>query len=214
MLWSFLRSHLLNKTICFLSTCKQVWRKSPRRLLPAARYLSQSVLIPTRRLRADSPRRLGQVRFVFETFKRLRPGVPLRMLHGKMKQMKRMAVFYEFCEAKVAARVQTAAQTLAHRFTAHQHPTPRILVFASVSTLLAVAASPALRRLLFTPACIRLLNVHSILPNSRVVISSHCGFPRAALELVGWPIVSASSSTPTTQSQAMPSTVSVRTPRF
>ena len=24
MLWSFLRSHLLNKTICFLSTCKQV----------------------------------------------------------------------------------------------------------------------------------------------------------------------------------------------
>jgi ATP-dependent RNA helicase DDX10/DBP4 len=45
---------------------------------------------------------VSQVRFVFETFKRLRPGVPLRMLHGKMKQMKRMAVFYEFCEAKVS----------------------------------------------------------------------------------------------------------------
>jgi len=63
MLWSFVRSHLLSKTICFLSTCKQV-------------------------------------KFVFEVFKRLRPGVPLRMLHGKMKQTRRMAVFYEFCEAK------------------------------------------------------------------------------------------------------------------
>ena len=28
------------------------------------------------------------------------PGVPLRALHGKMKQLKRMAVFYEFAEAK------------------------------------------------------------------------------------------------------------------
>jgi ATP-dependent RNA helicase DDX10/DBP4 len=37
---------------------------------------------------------------VFEAFKKLRPGVPLRCLHGKMKQMKRMAVYYEFCEAK------------------------------------------------------------------------------------------------------------------
>ncbi|KAK9845124.1 hypothetical protein WJX74_010820 [Apatococcus lobatus] len=41
-----------------------------------------------------------QVRFFHEAFKRLRPGVPLRCLHGKMKQMKRMAVFYDFCEAK------------------------------------------------------------------------------------------------------------------
>ena len=39
-----------------------------------------------------------QVRFFHEAFKRLRPGVPLRCLHGKMKQMKRMAVFYDFCE--------------------------------------------------------------------------------------------------------------------
>ena len=41
-----------------------------------------------------------QVRFVFETFRRLRPGVPVRALHGGLKQMKRMAAFYEFCEAK------------------------------------------------------------------------------------------------------------------
>lgn len=41
-----------------------------------------------------------QVRFVFETFRRLRPGIPVRALHGGMKQMKRMAAFYEFCESK------------------------------------------------------------------------------------------------------------------
>ena len=42
-----------------------------------------------------------QVKFAFEAFRRLRPGVPLRALHGKMKQLKRMAVFYEFSEAQV-----------------------------------------------------------------------------------------------------------------
>lgn len=31
---------------------------------------------------------------------RLRPGIPLRALHGKMKQQKRMVCYYEFCEAK------------------------------------------------------------------------------------------------------------------
>lgn len=41
-----------------------------------------------------------QVRYVYEAFKKLRPGVPLRALHGKMKQMKRMAVYYEFNQAK------------------------------------------------------------------------------------------------------------------
>ena len=41
-----------------------------------------------------------QVKYVFEAFRRLRPGVPLRCIHGKMKQMKRMAAFYEFSEAR------------------------------------------------------------------------------------------------------------------
>ena len=39
-----------------------------------------------------------QVKFMYEAFKKLRPGVPLRSLHGKMKQFKRMAVFYDFCQ--------------------------------------------------------------------------------------------------------------------
>lgn len=43
-----------------------------------------------------------QVKFMYEAFKKLRPGVPLRSLHGKMKQFKRMAVFYDFCEVRQA----------------------------------------------------------------------------------------------------------------
>jgi hypothetical protein len=37
-----------------------------------------------------------QSRFVFEAFRRLRPGVPLQLLHGKMKQQRRMLVYYDF----------------------------------------------------------------------------------------------------------------------
>ncbi|GMN67983.1 hypothetical protein TIFTF001_037054 [Ficus carica] len=39
-----------------------------------------------------------QVIFVFEAFKKLRPGIPLTCLHGRMHQMKRMAVYMQFCE--------------------------------------------------------------------------------------------------------------------
>jgi ATP-dependent RNA helicase DDX10/DBP4 len=44
-----------------------------------------------------------QVRFLHEAFRRLRPGVPLRALHGGMKQAKRAAVFGEFGETKGGA---------------------------------------------------------------------------------------------------------------
>ncbi|KAJ9086996.1 ATP-dependent RNA helicase dbp4 [Entomophthora muscae] len=37
-----------------------------------------------------------QVRFVFETFRKLQPGVPLLHLHGKQKQSKRVEVFDKF----------------------------------------------------------------------------------------------------------------------
>ena len=39
-----------------------------------------------------------QVRFLYEMFRRVRPGVPLLHLHGKMAQAKRMALYYQFCE--------------------------------------------------------------------------------------------------------------------
>jgi hypothetical protein len=39
-----------------------------------------------------------QVRFLYETFRRMRPGVPLMALYGKQKQMKRMAIYNDFCK--------------------------------------------------------------------------------------------------------------------
>jgi len=38
-----------------------------------------------------------QVRFVYEAFCKLHPGVPLYCLHGKQKQTKRIAIFDQFC---------------------------------------------------------------------------------------------------------------------
>lgn len=43
-----------------------------------------------------------QVRFVYESFCKLQPGAPLLCLHGKQKQVKRMNIFYEFCQKKDA----------------------------------------------------------------------------------------------------------------
>jgi ATP-dependent RNA helicase DDX10/DBP4 len=48
-----------------------------------------------------------QVRFVHEAFRRLRPGVPLRALHGRMSQHKRLAVFQDFCGAKAGVLLAT-----------------------------------------------------------------------------------------------------------
>ncbi|XP_010551168.1 PREDICTED: DEAD-box ATP-dependent RNA helicase 32 [Tarenaya hassleriana] len=41
-----------------------------------------------------------QVKFVYEAFKKLRPGIPLKSLHGKMDQEKRMAIYSQFCEQR------------------------------------------------------------------------------------------------------------------
>lgn len=41
-----------------------------------------------------------QVKFVFEIFKKLRPGIPLRCLHGRMKQEVRLAIYSQFCEKR------------------------------------------------------------------------------------------------------------------
>jgi ATP-dependent RNA helicase DDX10/DBP4 len=41
-----------------------------------------------------------QVKFVYEIFKRMRPGVPLQCIHGRLKQARRQGVFYQFCSAK------------------------------------------------------------------------------------------------------------------
>ncbi|GMH25945.1 hypothetical protein Nepgr_027788 [Nepenthes gracilis] len=38
-----------------------------------------------------------QVKFVFEAFKKLHPGIPLKCLHGKMNQEKRLGTYSQFC---------------------------------------------------------------------------------------------------------------------
>ncbi|KAL4619062.1 hypothetical protein ACB092_06G054200 [Castanea dentata] len=43
---------------------------------------------------------LLQVKFVYEAFKKLRPGIPLKCLHGRMKQGRRMGIYSEFCEQR------------------------------------------------------------------------------------------------------------------
>ncbi|XVF70636.1 hypothetical protein PTKIN_Ptkin11bG0178800 [Pterospermum kingtungense] len=40
-----------------------------------------------------------EVKFVFEAFKKLRPGIPLKCLHGRMNQEKRMSIYSQFCES-------------------------------------------------------------------------------------------------------------------
>lgn len=39
-----------------------------------------------------------QVRFFFEVFKKLRPGIPLKSIYGRMSQEKRAAIYSQFCE--------------------------------------------------------------------------------------------------------------------
>jgi ATP-dependent RNA helicase DDX10/DBP4 len=43
-----------------------------------------------------------QVRYTYEALKRLKPGVPLMALFGRQKQLKRMAVYEDFCKKKAA----------------------------------------------------------------------------------------------------------------
>ena len=43
-----------------------------------------------------------QVKFTYEAFRRLRPGVPLMALYGRQKQLKRVAIYNDFCRKKSA----------------------------------------------------------------------------------------------------------------
>lgn len=48
-----------------------------------------------------------QVRFVYEAFCKLQPGVPLACLHGRQKQPKRLAIFQDFCKRRSAVLFAT-----------------------------------------------------------------------------------------------------------
>jgi ATP-dependent RNA helicase DDX10/DBP4 len=43
-----------------------------------------------------------QVKFVYESFRRLRPGLPLMALYGRQKHLKRMAIYEDFCKRRAS----------------------------------------------------------------------------------------------------------------
>jgi len=100
MLWSFIKTHLNSRILVFLSTKKQV----------ILYYLSSSLnnlhgdsvftfILPLSSiLRLTNGSQSWQVKFVHEAFNKLRPGIPLKSLHGKMSQEKRMGVYSQFIE--------------------------------------------------------------------------------------------------------------------
>jgi len=91
ILFSFIKTHLQAKALVFLSSCKQVCfcaRWQP--IIPFGTY--------------DKPM---QVQFVFETFCKLHPGMPLLHLHGKQKQTKRLDIFQRFTSMKAAVLFAT-----------------------------------------------------------------------------------------------------------
>lgn len=48
-----------------------------------------------------------QVKFVYEAFRQMRPGVPLLALYGRQKHLKRMAVYNDFCRKKASVLLCT-----------------------------------------------------------------------------------------------------------
>ena len=60
-----------------------------------------------------------QVKFIYESFRRLRPGIPLMALYGKQKQLKRVAIYNDFCKKTEAVLFATdiAARGLGEVFT-------------------------------------------------------------------------------------------------
>jgi ATP-dependent RNA helicase DDX10/DBP4 len=48
-----------------------------------------------------------QVRYIYEAFCKLQPGIPLLSLHGRQKQLTRMNTYYSFCRKQNAALIST-----------------------------------------------------------------------------------------------------------
>lgn len=106
-LWGFIKSHLKMKGVVFVTSGKQVSGCLPLVLvfIPGRSSLSAGWI-------HMCPPRVSsfanvQVRFVFETFRRLHPGLPLLHLHGKQKQATRLSIFQKFSSSKSALLICT-----------------------------------------------------------------------------------------------------------
>ena len=121
VLFSFIKSHLKNKIIVFFATCSQVRGTFlGNSLLACMLYLIFSLHLFSFLLYSKFIRTFFsfyfihsnyflsfhsnlllfcvflQVRFVFELFRGMQPGMPLTALHGKIKQERRTMVFQDF----------------------------------------------------------------------------------------------------------------------
>jgi ATP-dependent RNA helicase DDX10/DBP4 len=84
MLWSFIKRHLKSRILVFLSSVKQVIICS---------FLSRLHICCI-----CFKHEAWQVKFVYEVFKKLRPGISLRCMHGRMKYEVQQAIVAEFKE--------------------------------------------------------------------------------------------------------------------
>ena len=98
MLWSFVKSHLQEKVIVFCSSCKQVLTPTltPNPSLNPNPYPNPYPNPPTP---TPTPTlTYPQVQYMHGVFSALRPGTSLLCLHGRQKQMKRLATYTQFCQ--------------------------------------------------------------------------------------------------------------------
>jgi ATP-dependent RNA helicase DDX10/DBP4 len=106
-LWGFVKSHLKMKGVVFVSSCKQVsaWFRDRSRSVRLMNAENNSLIVAF--VSFFTIALAPQVRFIFETFRRLHPGLPLMHLHGKQKQPTRLDIFQRFSQSTVALLVCT-----------------------------------------------------------------------------------------------------------
>ena len=90
-LYSFIKMHLHSKMIVFFSTCSQV----PAILLPPMLFFWDCAIT------------ILQVRFAYDLFCAMQPGIPLTSLHGKIKQERRTIIYKDFLRRKSACLLAT-----------------------------------------------------------------------------------------------------------
>lgn len=114
-----------------------------------------------------------------EAFRKLRPGVPLAMLHGKMRQGKRLGVFYKFNESKAMALFATDIAARGLDFPAVdwvvQVPAS-CLSFPRLLTRLCRCHTPVVCCLRLTGSCRCLPAVFLLLADSIVRVPSPCSY--------------------------------------
>jgi ATP-dependent RNA helicase DDX10/DBP4 len=106
VLWSFVKGHLKQKTLVFLTSCKQVSGLNLHRLTLVVGSLSFHAFFVLTVCFCIYLFFL-QVKYVYEIFRRQRPGVPVMCLHGRQKQGQRLDVFYSFCQKQHGEQIKS-----------------------------------------------------------------------------------------------------------